>query len=67
LLGLKNVEVEDEAGVAQALQLAGHGIDFADALHLASRPAGAQFISFDRTFVRRARSAGASQVADSLA
>lgn len=58
LLGLTNVHVEDEAAVAAALSLAAQGIQFPDAIHLSSRPAGCAFVSFDRAFVRRARRAG---------
>jgi predicted nucleic-acid-binding protein len=62
LLGLRNVHVEDEPTVAAALALTAQGIEFADALHLASRPRGASFVSFDRSFVRRATRAGARSV-----
>ncbi|MGA3028164.1 MAG: type II toxin-antitoxin system VapC family toxin [Bryobacteraceae bacterium] len=62
LLGLKNVHVEDESSVAAALALTDRGIELADAMHLSSRPPGAAFVSFDKTFVRRARRAGASSV-----
>jgi|SRR5665213_1401221 len=62
LLGLRNVDVEDEASVASALALTAHGIEFADAMHLVSRPPGAAFVSFDLAFVRRAKRAGASAV-----
>ncbi|MDP9053920.1 MAG: type II toxin-antitoxin system VapC family toxin [Acidobacteriota bacterium] len=62
LLGLSNVHVEDQAAVADALALTTHGIEFADALHLTSRPPGASFVSFDRSFVRRAKRAGVSAV-----
>lgn len=62
LLGLKNVHVEDEPAVAAALALMVHGVEFADALHLSSRPPGAEFVSFDKSFVRRARRAGVAQV-----
>jgi predicted nucleic-acid-binding protein len=58
LVGLPNVEVEDEAVVESALALAAQGIDFADALHLTSMPPGVRFASFDQSFVRRARKAG---------
>ena len=58
LLGLENVRAEDESSVAAALALMAHGIDFADALHLSSRPPGAAFVSFDMSFVQRARRAG---------
>jgi predicted nucleic-acid-binding protein len=64
LLGLKNVQIEDEAGIAGALALTAKGIEFADAVHLTSRPPGAAFVSFDRSFVRRAKSAGATGVSD---
>jgi predicted nucleic acid-binding protein len=64
LLGLKNVQAEDESSVARALDLAARGIELADALHLASRPPGAAFMSFDRSLVRRAKRAGASDVAE---
>ena len=62
LLGLKNVQVEDEASVAAALGLTVHGIELADALHLSSRPPGAAFVSFDQSFVRRATRAGIAGV-----
>jgi predicted nucleic-acid-binding protein len=58
VLGLDNVQAEDEASVAEALALAQHGMQFADAIHLSSRPAGAAFVSFDKTLIRRARRAG---------
>ncbi|MGO9095268.1 MAG: type II toxin-antitoxin system VapC family toxin [Bryobacteraceae bacterium] len=62
LLGLKNVQAEDESGVAAALALTQHGIELADAMHLSSRPPGAVFVSFDRSFVRRAKRAGTTEV-----
>ena len=62
LLGLKNVHTEDEPSVASALALTVHGIAFADAIHLSSRPPGTVFVSFDQSFVRRAKRAGAAEV-----
>lgn len=62
LLGLKSVSVEDAAAVASALALVAAGIDFADALHLASTPEDAAFVSFDRSFVKRASRAGVGNV-----
>ena len=62
LLGLAEVQVEDEAAVAAALALTAHGIEFADALHLGSCPPGARFVSFDRAFIRRATRAGAVNI-----
>jgi predicted nucleic-acid-binding protein len=62
LLGLKNVHAEDPTAVAAALASAVHGIEFADALHLSSRPAGAPFVSFDQSFARAAQRAGVSDI-----
>jgi predicted nucleic-acid-binding protein len=62
LLGLANVQTEDIASVTVALKLNAQGLDLADALHLTGRPHGADFVSFDRTFVRRAKRAGAKAV-----
>jgi predicted nucleic-acid-binding protein len=62
LLGLKNVHVEDESSVAAALALTAHGLEFADALHLSSRPPGAEFVSFDKAFVQRAKRAKISGI-----
>lgn len=62
LLGLRQVSVEDESAVTAAFRLAEQGVDFADALHLCSRPRGAGFASFDRAFVRRAKRAGEAAV-----
>jgi len=62
LLGLKNVHTEDEPSVAAALALTVQGIELADAMHLSSRPPGAVFVSFDQSFVRRARRVGVAGV-----
>ncbi len=62
LLGLRNVQVEDEPSVAAALALSTHGIELADAMHLSSRPIGARFVSFDQSFIRRARRAGVAEI-----
>jgi predicted nucleic-acid-binding protein len=62
LLGIENVHIEDEPCVAAALALTDHGIELADAMHLSSRPPGAVFVTFDRSFVRRAKRAGAAEV-----
>ena len=63
LLGLPNVEVEDEPSIAAALALMVWGLDFADAIHLSSRPEGARFVTFDRSLVRRAQRAGTLLIA----
>ena len=62
LLGLKNVRAEGESSVAAALALTAHGIELADAMHLSGRPPAAAFVSFDKSFVQRARRAGISGI-----
>ncbi len=62
LLGLENVHSEDKPSMVVALALTIHGVELADAIHLSSRPPGAVFVSFDRSFVRRANRAGATDV-----
>jgi len=64
VIGLENVQIEDEPAVSAALVLAQQGVSFADALHLSSRPSGCGFVSFDRTLVRRAHRAGIAEVSD---
>ena len=61
-LGLADVQAEDAMAVAAALALTAHGIEFAGALHLNSRPVGASFITFDKAFVRRAKRAALGDV-----
>ena len=58
VLSLSTVTTEDEDGVLASLVLVDKGMEFADALHLCSRPKGATFVSFDRKLVQRARRAG---------
>ena len=56
LLGLANVNVEESGRVAQALNLLGQGMDFADALHwAASGHCEALYTFDDRRFARRAQ------------
>jgi predicted nucleic-acid-binding protein len=55
LAALPNVTVDRAAQVQQALAWTGEGMDFADALHLASAHACEALVSFDRDFGRRAR------------
>ena len=63
ILGLDGVIVEDAAVVERTLDWFEAGMDFADAMHLASTPSGATFVSFDRALAgRAARSAGAPAV-----
>lgn len=62
MAGLRNVHLEDAATVAQALSWAATGLDFADALHLASSVEAETFVSFDEKFVKRAVRAGVVRV-----
>ncbi len=59
MIGLPIVQLEDSASVTQALEWHSHGLDFADALHLASRPSGAEtFMTFDERLVKKAKLLG---------
>ncbi len=62
LVTIRGVAVEDEFAVLEALRLVGQGLEFADALHVASRPAGIAFQSFDLKFVKRAKLAGVRNI-----
>ena len=52
--GLPTVHLEDAEPVAQALEWAAGGLDFADALHLARAQDSDGFATFDRELVRLA-------------
>jgi predicted nucleic-acid-binding protein len=54
LLGLPHVTVEDNPVVVKALSLFESGMDFADALHLASSKSAIQFVTFDERLKKRA-------------
>jgi len=55
LAGLPTVFLADELAVARALEWFEEGLDFADALHLASAGRATQFATFDRKLARQAR------------
>lgn len=55
LLGLRRLDVEDRAAVGRALFWYSQGMDFADALHLASSKGALQFVTFDRDLALAAR------------
>jgi predicted nucleic-acid-binding protein len=63
LTSLPKVRVEDPAAVSRALGWTSLGMDFADALHLASRSESATFVSFDEKLVKRAKGLGVTAVA----
>lgn len=55
ILGLPNLTAEDGLRVAQALIWYEAGLDFADALHLASSSEAQRFGTLDNALVKRAR------------
>ncbi len=55
LAGLRTVFLEDELAAARALDWFKEGLDFADALHLASTGKAKQFATFDRKLTKQAR------------
>jgi len=55
ILGLPNVTAEDELVVAKALQWYEQGLDFADALHLASSHQSERFATFDHKLAAKAK------------
>jgi predicted nucleic-acid-binding protein len=54
VIGLHNVEVENPDDVFIALEGYEHGLDFADALHLASSGKAEGFANFDQKMAKRA-------------
>ena len=57
LLGLPGIQSENSATARQVLERYSRGLDFADALHLASRGHADAFATFDRALRRQARAA----------
>ena len=55
LLGYPNLQVEDRGAVLAAVSLFESGLDFADALHLASSSEALRFATFDGTLAKRAK------------
>jgi predicted nucleic-acid-binding protein len=55
IMGLPNVQVEDQRTVFQAISWYGSGLDFADALHLASSMQADKFLTFDSAFIKKAQ------------
>ena len=55
LAGLQKIFLEDEVAVARALAWYRDGLDFADALHLASVGNAKQFATFDRKLAKQAK------------
>ena len=55
LLGYPRLQVEDRSAVLRALTLYDQGLDFADALHLASSGDADRFATFDQPLAKRIR------------
>ncbi len=62
LLGLSNIFTEDFHILAEAISLSEKGLDFADALHLASGTSADKFITFDKSLVGKARKSNIDKV-----
>ena len=58
LAGAAEVEIEDRTAVLQAIAWFEAGMDFADALHVASKGAAAEFVTFDRGLAAAGSKAG---------
>lgn len=54
IIGLPNVIVEQQSEIAEALDGFERGLDFADALHLASSRRAGRFATFDKKLIKRA-------------
>ena len=63
VLGLPNVSVENAAAAVTGLALFEQGLDFADALHVASSTPAERFVTFDARLVKRSRGLTAVAVA----
>jgi predicted nucleic-acid-binding protein len=55
LLALPNIQCEDANTVEDAIQWMARGMDFADALHLASARSAGRLATFDRRLINQAR------------
>lgn len=55
LISLENVKCEDEIAVRQALAWHRAGMDFADAMHLASSSRATRFLTFDQDMIKTAK------------
>jgi predicted nucleic-acid-binding protein len=62
LVGLPNVEAEDSGKLANALTWHQAGLDFADALHLASSQQCDALYTFDREFANKGKRVSACEV-----
>lgn len=54
LFGLSNVQLQDPAVVADAIEWHQNGMDFADAIHLAQSKDSEAFVTFDKKLIKSA-------------
>lgn len=62
LMALPSVRCEDAAAVTLALAWSGDGLDFADALHVASSRTASRFVTFDQALIKAASSSASPMV-----
>ncbi len=62
LMGLPNVKTEDSRSLTLAISWYGLGMDFADALHLASSREAKEFATFDKSLAKKATQLKAAAV-----
>jgi predicted nucleic-acid-binding protein len=62
LMGLPNVRAEDSRALTLAISRYGLGMDFADALHLASSGEAKEFATFDKSLAKKATQLKAAAV-----
>lgn len=62
LLGLPSVKIQSPDSIAQAIELAGQGLDFADALHLAQSRECSAMATFDTAFIKKAKGLSGCEV-----
>lgn len=55
LIGLDNVVVENLTVTSHAIEACQNGLDFADALHVASSRSAIKFVTFDRDLVKKSK------------
>lgn len=66
LLGYERLQLEDRDAVLSALSWYSQGLDFADALHLASIAEADRFVTFDRPLATAAKSLDGAPTVDLL-
>lgn len=64
LSGLPNVELNDPGAIAKAVSWHAHGMDFADALHVAKATKSDRFVTFDRNLITASASMTSVQVTE---